>query len=147
MAMYANIDGTNKLLAQTAAEMTAAGGGGWQSQSVTFRSIDAVDKSFTIPYENYILAFSHPNSFIGFITKSTMFVCSVGLNDETTTTFKLSTIKATTSISSTRHYYYGNTKKYTYVYLTTTGIKFVKQSNGGDTYTNITAIFYYKELK
>ena len=27
MAMYANIDGTNKLLAQTAAEMTAVGGG------------------------------------------------------------------------------------------------------------------------
>ena len=26
MAMYANIDGTNKLLAQTAAEMTAVGG-------------------------------------------------------------------------------------------------------------------------
>ena len=31
MSMYANIGGANKLLAQTAAEMNSAGGGGYNS--------------------------------------------------------------------------------------------------------------------
>ena len=75
-----------------------------------------------------------------------MFVCSVGLSDETTT-FKLSTINATTAISSARHYYSGSTKKYTYVYLTTTGIRYVREATGGNTYSNVTSTFYYKELK
>lgn len=60
---------------------------------------------------------------------------------------KVYTVNATTAISSIRHYYYGSTKKYTYLYLTTTGIKFVKESNAGDTYSDVTATFYYRELK
>ena len=80
-----------------------------------------------------------------------MFVCSVGISgnssSEETTTFKLSTVNATTAISSIRHYYSGSTKKYSYLYLTTTGIRYVREATGGNTYSNVTAIFYYKELK
>ena len=80
-----------------------------------------------------------------------MFVSSVGIEGDTstdkTTVFKLGTMSTSTSISIIRHYYSGSTKKYTYVYLTATGIKFVVEANNQSTYSNKNVVFYYKELK